>query len=199
MRRFARLYTEIDSTTRTNEKVEAMARYLASATHSDAAWAVYFLSGGRPKRLVPVRRLVAWAMEESGTPDWLFEESYNAVGDLAETIALLLPETSESSDASLTHWVEERLLPLARLNESAQRDVILDAWRALSGLERYVWNKLITGSFRVGVSQALLVRAVSRASGVPEEIVSHRVAGDWRPTADGYARLIAQGDDQPHL
>ncbi|HUQ99730.1 MAG TPA: ATP-dependent DNA ligase [Gemmatimonadaceae bacterium] len=198
MRRFARLYTEIDSTTRTNEKVDAIARYLSAAPQSDAAWAVYFLSGSRPKRLIPVRRLVAWAMEESRTPEWLFEESYNAVGDLAETIALLLPETSESSDASLSHWVEERILPLARMDETAQRDVILDAWRKLSGLERYVWNKLITGSFRVGVSQALLVRAVSRASGVPEGTISHRVAGDWKPTAEAYARLIAQDQDQPH-
>ena len=198
MRRFARLYTEIDSTTRTNEKVDAIARYLSTAPHSDAAWAVYFLSGGRPKRLVPVRRLVAWAMEESRTPEWLFEESYNAVGDLAETIALLLPETSESSDASLSYWVEERILTLAKLDEAAQRGVILDAWRKLSGLERYVWNKLITGSFRVGVSQALLVRAVSRASGVAEGTISHRVAGDWKPTAEAYARLIAHDDDQPH-
>ena len=191
MRDFARLYTEIDSTTRTNEKVDAIARYLCDAPHADAAWAVYFLSGGRPKRLVPVRRLAAWAMEESKTPEWLFDESYNTVGDLAETIALLLPATTESSDAPLSFWVEERILPLATLTEERQREFIVDAWHRLSGNERFVWNKLITGSFRVGVSQALLVRAVSRACGVEEAVISHRVAGDWRPSAEAYARLVA--------
>ncbi|HVD59660.1 MAG TPA: ATP-dependent DNA ligase, partial [Gemmatimonadaceae bacterium] len=92
MKRFAKLFSEIDSTTRTNEKVDAMSRYFAEAQPADAAWAVWFLSGYKPKRLVPVRKLAEWAMEESETPAWLFEESYHAVGDLAETIALLLPE-----------------------------------------------------------------------------------------------------------
>ena len=201
MKEFARLYTEIDSTTRTNEKVEAISQYLCGAPHADAAWAVYFLSGGRPKRLIPVRRLAAWAMEESGTPEWLFDESYQAVGDLAETISLLLPESNASSDNSLAYWVEEQILPLSSLDETRQRERVTEAWQKLSGVERYVWNKLITGGFRVGVSQSLLIRAVSRSCGVAEAIVSHRVAGDWRPTAEAYARLIApesDGDQKHH-
>ena len=197
MKAFARLYTEIDSTTRTNEKVDAMARYLSAASPEDAAWGVYFLSGGRPRRLVPVRRLAAWAIEVSGIPEWLFEESYHAVGDLGETIALLLPESIESSDAPLHFWVEKRLLALAGLDEEGQRSIALDAWRKLGGAERFVWNKLITGGFRVGVSQALLVRAVSRASGVPEATISHRLAGEWKPGAESYLRLVAEGTDQP--
>ena len=91
MKRFAALFNELDVTTRTNEKVAAMARYFREADARDAAWAVYFLSGERIKRLIAVRKLASWAMEESGTPEWLFEESYHAVGDLAETITLLLP------------------------------------------------------------------------------------------------------------
>ena len=200
MKDFARLYTEIDSTTRTNEKVDAMVRYLCSASHADAAWAVYFLSGGRPKRLIPVRRLAAWAMEESRTPEWLFDESYQAVGDLAETISLLLPDTTSSSEGSLAYWVEEQLLKLGSLDEARQKERVIGAWRQLSGVERYVWNKLITGGFRVGVSQSLLIRAVSRSCGVPEAVISHRVAGDWKPTADSYSRLIAPESevDQSH-
>ena len=197
MKEFARLYTEIDSTTRTNEKVDAMARYFAAAPADDAAWAVYFLSGGRPKRLVPVRRLAAWAMEASETPEWLFEESYHTVGDLAETISLLLPENAGSSEETLRFWVEEKLLTLGGRDEARQRDVVLDVWNRLSGSERYVWNKLITGGFRVGVSQSLLVRALSRVSGVPEEIISHRLAGEWRPAPDSYEKLIAPGSDTP--
>ncbi|HVF40917.1 MAG TPA: ATP-dependent DNA ligase [Gemmatimonadaceae bacterium] len=199
MKAFAKLYSEIDSTTRTNEKVDAMARYLTAAPPEDAAWAVYFLSGGRPRRLVPVRRLATWAMEISGVPDWLFEESYHAVGDLGETIALLLPESVHSSDAPLHVWVEQRLLALGGLAEEQQRTIAIDAWQELGGMERFVWNKLITGSFRVGVSQALLVRALSRASEVPEATISHRLAGEWKPGGDAYRRLVAPGNDRPDI
>lgn len=197
MKRFGRLFSEIDATTRTSEKVDAMTRYFAEAYPADAAWAVWFLSGGRPKRLVPVRLLATWAMEESGVSDWLFEESYHAVGDLAETIALLLPETTTSSDAPLHEWVEEKLLSIGNAPEEKQRAIVIDAWRALGGVERFVWNKLITGSFRVGVSQSLLVRALSRASAVPEGTISHRLAGDWRPTAESYRKLVAEGTEAP--
>ena len=197
MKAFARLFSEIDSTTRTSEKVDAMSRYFTAADPADAAWAVYFLSGGRPKRLVPVRRLATWAMEESAVPGWLFEESYHAVGDLAETIALLLPEGAESSDAPLHVWVEQKLLPIGGAAEDAQRRIVLEAWRSLGGVERFVWNKLITGSFRVGVSQSLLVRAVSRASSVPESTISHRMTGDWKPTAGSYLSLVSEGAEAP--
>lgn len=199
MKRFAQLFSEIDSTTRTNAKVDAMTRYFSDAQPSDAAWAVYFLSGGRPKRLVPVRRLAAWAMEESGTPEWLFDESYHAVGDLAETIALLLPENVQSSDEPLHAWVEQRLLRIGRVSEDEQRTIVVDAWNALHGVERFVWNKLITGSFRVGVSQSLLLRALARTSGVVEGVISHRFAGDWQPSAESYLRLVAPGSEAPDV
>ena len=197
MRRFARLFSEIDSTTRTNEKVDAMVRYFSDAKPEDAAWAVYFLSGGRPKRLIPVRRLASWAMEESGITDWLFEESYDAVGDLAETITLLLPEVTESSDDALHVWVEQRLLPIGGASEEDQRARVIDAWRSLGGVERFVWNKLITGGFRVGVSQSLLLRALAQSSGIPEGVMSHRFAGDWQPSAEAYLRLVAEGTESP--
>lgn len=199
MKRFAQLFAEIDETTRTNEKVGAMSRYFSEAAPADAAWAVYFLMGLRPKRLVPVRRLAGWAMEESGVSDWLFEESYHAVGDLAETIALLLPDSDESSNDPLHIWVEQRLLAIAKASEEDQRRIVLNAWRSLGGTERFVWNKLITGSFRVGVSQSLLVRALSKASDVPEATISHRLAGDWQPTPGAYESLISAGIEAPPL
>jgi DNA ligase-1 len=201
MKRFARLYSAIDSTTSTNRKVEAMVEYFAEAAPADAAWAVYFLSGGRPKRLIPVRRVATWAMEESGVPDWLFEESYHAVGDLAETIALLLPESKADKDVvptegrdlllSLHEWVEKRLLPLAEQSEDEQHAAVLDAWRHLAGTERYIWNKLITGSFRVGVSEQLVVRALARVSGIEEGVIAHRMSGHFTPTPETFARLVA--------
>ncbi|MDQ2768723.1 MAG: ATP-dependent DNA ligase [Gemmatimonadota bacterium] len=190
MKRFAQLFAEIDRTTRTNEKVDAMTSYFADADAADAAWAVYFLSGGRPKRLVPVRRLSSWAMEIAAIPAWLFDECYDAVGDLAETISLLLPPATRHSERPLHEWIEQRVLPLAKQSEETQRESIRDSWSALEGAERFVWNKLITGGFRVGVSHQLVVRALARASGIDEGAIAHRLTGHWKPSAESYRALV---------
>ncbi|HEU4883428.1 MAG TPA: ATP-dependent DNA ligase [Longimicrobium sp.] len=191
MKAFAALYAELDETTKTGEKVDALAAYFASTPPEDAAWAVHFLSGRRPKRLVGARKLAAWAMEAADVPEWLFAECYESVGDLAETISLLLPDSGASSDRPLRHWVEERLLPLRGEDEAAQRAEVQRAWGELDGPQAYVWNKLITGSFRVGVSQSLVVRALARTSGVDEAAVAHRLMGSWDPTPEFYLRLLA--------
>ncbi len=191
MKRFARLYAAIDATTRTNEKVDAMVEYFRSVDPADGAWAVYFLSGGRPKRLIPVRRLAHWAMSESGIQEWLFEECYAAVGDLAETISLLLPDAPNASDLPLHRWMDDRILPLARQSEAEQERAIVGAWRELGGPERYVFNKLITGGFRVGVSQQLVVRALAKATGIDEGVVAHRLTGEWKPNAAFFSSLVA--------
>jgi DNA ligase-1 len=191
VKEFARLYSALDETTATNEKVAALVAYFASAPPADAAWAVHFLSGRRPKRLVSSGKLRAWAAEEAGIPGWLFEESYQAVGDLAETITLLLPASGGSSELPLSHWVEERLLRLRGEEDDVQREVMLRSWRELDSRERFVWNKLITGSFRVGASQQLVTRALAEMSGVPEGVVAHRLMGSWDPTPEFFQRLTA--------
>ncbi len=191
MKAFAELYAALDETTRTNDKVAALTRYFAAAGPADAAWAIYFLSGRKPRQVVPTRKLQVWAAAEAGVPEWLFDESYAAVGDLAETIALLLPVGETSSPLPLHVWVEQRLLPLRGAAEEEQHRAMLQAWRETDARQRYVWNKLITGAFRVGVSQHLVTRALAQVSGVPAAVVAHRLMGDWQPTADFYARLVA--------
>jgi DNA ligase-1 len=190
MKAFARLYDALDETTSTSEKVAALAAYFRAAPPRDAAWAVHFLSGRRPKRLVGTGRLRAWAAEEAGIPEWLFEESYAAVGDLAETISLLLPENASSGDEPLSWWVEQRLLPLRGQDEAAQRLEMLQAWRELGRRERYVWTKLITGSFRVGASARLVVRALAEVSGVDEGTITHRLMGAWEPSPEFFEQLL---------
>ena len=123
MKAFADLYAELDSTTKTNEKVDALKRYFMASDPADSAWAVHFLIGRRPKRLIETRKLVEWAIEEAAIPDWLFAESQHAVGDLAETISLLLPPPSTSAGGSLRYWVEERLLPLKEWNDATRRQM----------------------------------------------------------------------------
>jgi DNA ligase-1 len=190
---FTALYTALDETTRTSVKVRAMRDYFASAPPADAAWAIYFLSGRKPRQVVPTRKLRAWAVEEAGVPEWLFDESFHAVGDLAETIALLLPALKAASDVPLHEWVERRLLPLRGAAEEAQRAVMREAWRTLDGPQRFVWNKLITGAFRVGVSQQLVTRALAEAGGLDAAVVAHRLMGAWEPTPAFYAGLLAEG------
>lgn len=192
MKAFTDLYTALDETNSTNEKVAAMASYFSQAPPEDAVWAVYFLSGRRPKRLVRSGDLRGWATEAAGLPTWLFEESYSVVGDLAETIALLLPDGREGTKKPLHYWVERRLLPMHRMDPETQRQAMMDAWADLNHEQRFVWNKLITSGFRVGVSQKLLVRALSEASGIDEAVLTHRMMGNWEPTARFYEHLWAK-------
>jgi DNA ligase 1 len=190
MKAFAELYAALDETTKTNEKVEALRQYFSRVPPADAAWAATFLIGRRPKRLLESRKLAQWAIEECGIPEWLFGECYHAVGDFAETIALLLPPAQASSDAPLHVWIEERLLPLRDADDEA-RASLFSAWRGMDGRQRFAWNKIITGEFRVGVSQSLVVRAVAAVSGLDAAAVSHRLMGDWQPTAEFWSQLVA--------
>ena len=184
MRKFAALFEAIDSSTSTKAKTQALADYFARAEARDAAWAAWFLTGHRPRQVVPTRRLVGWSSELAGLPLWLFDECYDAVGDLAETIALILPPATAASDEPLSVWIEERLVALRDLPEAEQRARLESYWNRLDGTERFVFNKLITGNFRVGVSALLVMRAIARAFGLDAKIVAHRLAGEWSPSAE---------------
>ncbi|KPN92426.1 ATP-dependent DNA ligase [Pseudomonas nunensis] len=202
MKAFAELYAELDATTSSNAKLAAMQAYFAQAAPEDAAWAVYFLSGGRPRQLVPVRALRELAVEISGLSTWLFEESYQAVGDLAETISLVLPEATHSSTDGLAVWIEDKLLPLRgeTLEFLARRLPAL--WAQLDRSSLMLCIKLITGSFRVGVSKLLVTRALAAMAGLDSKRVAQRLVGytdlSNRPTAAHYLKLIAPPSDDEH-
>lgn len=191
MRAFARLFTALDRTTRTNEKVDALARYFTNAPPADAAWALHFLIGRRPRRAIDGTRLRAWAAEAAGLPPWLVEECYDAVGDLAETAALIVPGDDAGSDLGLAEAITTRLLPLADLEDEERRRVLLDTWSRFDDAQRLVWTKLITGSFRVGVGRQLVVRALARLTEAEPAVLAHRIAGRWEPTAEAWERLLS--------
>ncbi|QEG02726.1 Putative DNA ligase-like protein [Stieleria maiorica] len=199
MIRFAQLYNELDSTTKTNEKIAAMVFYFADAAPSDAAWATYFLSGNKLRRLVSTALLRDWAAQRAGIPQWLFEESYHAVGDLAETFSLVVPSGESPTDESLTRWVECRLKPLGSMSEAEQHEAVLRIWADTPARMRLVVMKLITGAFRVGVSKRLVTRAIAGHAGLPVDVIAHRLMGDFVPSADAFASLIdpATGDAVP--
>jgi DNA ligase-1 len=200
MRRFAELYAALDSTTKTNRKVAAMEQYFRESAPADAAWATYFLRGGKLRAPFRSRLLAEWAAATAGIPDWLFTECYESVGDLAETAALLLPEgTGSGETGGLAEWIEEYLLPLKGYPEERQRATVMECWAKLSAQQRFVWNKMITGAFRVGVSEGLVLRALAGATGVPAEVVAHRLTGNWYPSAEAWAMLAsAETSDANH-
>ena len=202
MKAFARLYSELDATTSSNAKLAAMQAYFAEAAPQDAAWAVYFLSGGRPRQLVPVRVLRDMAVKISGLSEWLFEESYQAVGDLAETISLILPESPHSSDDGLALWLEEKLLPLRGETPEVLGERLPALWAQLDRASLMLCIKLITGSFRVGVSKLLVTRALAAMAGLDSKRVAQRLVGytdlSHRPTAERYLQLIAPESSDEH-
>jgi DNA ligase-1 len=196
---FARLYAELDATTSTRTKVESLERYFRTAAPRDAAWALYFLAGNKPRQIVPVRLLARLAIEQAGIPEWLFDESYQAVGDLAETIAHVLPDGAATDDASLAEWVEERLLPLRGADEAEVRAKLPGWWASLDANGRLVMNKLITGAFRVGVSKLLVQRGVANAAGLAPRVIAERMAGEWQPTPERYLALVSADNVAAHL
>lgn len=198
MKRFATLFTALDQTTKTSLKIAALADYFGEAPEADRLWTIALLSGRRPKRTVNASRLSEWAAEAAGLPMWLFKASYDVVGDLAETIHLVLPEPKARVERSLKDWVE-MIRALAQEEETARKIAILEAWDQLEGTERFVFNKLITGGFRVGVSQKLMTRALSRATAIPEAELAHRLMGSWTPDTTTYAALITAPDPEAAL
>ncbi|HEY3852777.1 MAG TPA: ATP-dependent DNA ligase [Verrucomicrobiae bacterium] len=189
MKRFAQLYSELDQTNRTNEKVAALESYFREAAPADAVWALYFLCGRKLPQAINSTSLRAIAAEESQLAPWLLDECYQAVGDLAETLALILPQANSQSSLALHQLVEERLLPLQVAGQSG-RALLLRTWRELDSLERFIWNKLITGNFRVGVAQTLVARALAAVAGIEAPVMAHRLMGQWQPNARDFERII---------
>ncbi|MCC1494089.1 ATP-dependent DNA ligase [Cognatishimia sp. F0-27] len=193
MKDFAALFTAIDQTTKTTRKTEALAAFFRDASDADRLWTIALFSGRRPKRAVTTTQLREWAAEVAGVPLWLLEESYPIVGDLAETLALILPPARSESDKPLSHWISVlRGLHGAEITE--RKAAIIAAWDELDATERFLFNKLITGGFRIGVSQKLMTRALSRATGQDEPVIALKLMGGWTPETTSYKALIETDD-----
>ena len=201
MKRFAALFAELDRSTATLAKVVALKRYFAIAAPRDAAWAVYFLAGGKPRQVVPSAVLSAAACRRAGIDEWLFDACYQAVGDLAETVAHVLPPPRHESDIGLAAWIEDRLLTLRGLSPEEQAARVASYWDELDGESRFLLNKLIGGGFRVGVSKLLVQRALAEGAGIDPKLVAQRMMGytDARtaPSEARYAQLTGAVGEGP--
>ena len=210
MREFARLYAALDATTSTNRKLDALQDYFRRAPAADAAWALYFLAGGKPRQAVPTRLLRANAVAFAGIDDWLFDECYHAVGDLAETIALILPPPRAHADIGLAQWLTERIAPLRGAEPEVVHAALDGFWDELVTAERFLLVKLIGGGFRVGVSRLLVTRALGVVAELDSKLIAQRLmgwtAGSMMPQAEQFTRLlqpssadeVAQRGGQPY-
>ena len=198
MQRFAALAVKLGTSTKTNDKLEALEGYFTEAEDADKVWVIALFSGRRPKRTVNTTLLWEWCRELTGLPGWLFEESYHTVGDLAETIALLLPEPGETGvqaghpgvGLSLGFYLG-RLASLGKEEEAAKKAFVQQCWASMDKDERFVFNKFITGGFRIGISQQTVVNALARATAVEASVIAHRISGDWDPATTPYQALLS--------
>ena len=192
MRLFADLVVKLGTSTKTNDKLDALTHYFTGAADADKVWVIALFSGRRPRRTVNSTQLQEWCREVTGLPAWLFEESYHTVGDLAETIALLLPEPEEAAnDADLSFYLQQ-LMQLVKEDETIKKEFVLSCWQRMTKEERFVFNKLITGGFRIGISQKMIVNALGKTVGVDASIIAHRISGDWDPATTSFAALLSE-------
>jgi len=198
MKNFAELIKTLDSSNKTSVKVDALNEYFKHASDEDKVWTIAILSHRRPPRPVNTTLLRIWANEVANIPLWLFEESYHIVGDLAETIALIIPPSDEHSDKSLTEFLRE-IIALKKKTDEEKRNYLHENWIALNYYERFVFTKLITGSFRIGVSQKLMTRALSKAAGVDEDLLAYKLMGDWNPNTITFQELILDEKSSDYL
>jgi DNA ligase 1 len=191
LKRFAELVTTLGSSTKTTDKLDALVHYFSHADERDIVWVIALFSGRKPKRPVNTTLLASWAVEEAGLTWWLFEESYHVVGDLAETIALLLPDNdAEEKESKPLHYYLETLLRIEKESEEVKKDFILSSWRQMNTAEKFVFNKFFTGAFRIGVSQSTIVNALAKTTGMPASVIAHRISGNWDPTSITFDELL---------
>ena len=202
MQRFAALFESLDTTNSTNAKIDAMVEYFQRAPPADCAWAVYVLMGRRVKRSVGQSLMHAWLIEESGLPAWLVDETYGSVGDLAETIALLVPTAEPvadpAADLALSQWFSQRILPLADAEVETKRTQVTGWWRQLAYRECFLVNKLLTGALRVGVSRSLVTRALARVFDQPRPQIERALIGEWQPSA-AFWDMLARNEASSHV
>ena len=199
MKQFAELVKILGTSTKTNDKLAALVEYFASADDKDKVWVIALFSGRKPRRAVNTTQLITWCIEFAGLPGWLFGESYHTVGDLAETISLLLPETvtaNQQGENMPLYLYIDTFRKIEKQDESIKREFIVDSWRKMDQNERFVFNKLITGAFRIGVSQKMMVNALAKFTSLEPSVIAHRISGNWDPSDTTFAQLL---NDSPAI
>jgi DNA ligase-1 len=189
MKTFATLVNQLDSTNKTTHKVDAIIQFFKEADDKDKLWFLALFTGKRPKRSVNINLLKDWALEIIQLPDWLFRESYSAVGDFGETIALMLPPPAHQIEKTLSEWMDE-IISLKNKSDDEKKSYVLNAWNGLATTERFIFNKLLGGSFRLGVSSKTLINAMAKHFNLEATAITHSIMGKWDLNAVDFDGLI---------
>lgn len=189
MKTFADLINSLDSTNKTNLKLEALDRFFTEAEDNDKLWLLALFTGKRPKRGVNSNFMKQWAMQLADIPEWLFLEAYSSVGDLGETISLILPQSEHTSERSLSEWMNE-IIQLKDKSEEEKKEFVLTAWNSLPHTERFIFNKLLGGSFRVGISSKSMINALAKHYDLDASAVAHSIMGEWKIDEVNFQDLV---------
>ena len=195
MKQFAKLVSVLGTSTKTNDKLQALQDYFAVAAEKDKVWVIAIFSGRRPKRIINSTILKAWCMELTGISPWLFDECYHTAGDLAETISLLLPEPENENNFVAEHTLSfylETFIRIEKQDELVKKQFITSSWQQMDRNEKFVFNKLITGGFRIGVSQTMMVKALAKSVNVAASVIAHRISGNWNPAITTFENLLSE-------
>jgi DNA ligase 1 len=197
MRQFAELIKILGTSGKTNDKLDALSNYFSNADDKDKVWVIALFTGRKPKRAVQSSLLQNWCIELLNMPQWLFEECYHTVGDLAETIALLLPDEKIKEDNNSLSYYLQKLIEIEKQTIDLKKEFIFNCWRHMDREEKFVFNKLLTGGFRIGVSQKVIVNALAKNTSLESSVIAHRITGNWNPAIISYEELLAadSGDD----
>ncbi len=190
---FANLVSELSASTKTNDKIQSLIDYFAIAPDTDKVWVIAIFSGRRPRRAVNSRLMREWCTEIAHIPEWLFNECYHTVGDLSETLALLLPDLKNGNQKteSLSYYLE-KFIGIEKEDENIKKKFIVDSWQQMNKNERFVFNKFITGSFRIGVSQKTIVNALAKVVELSPSVIAHRISGNWDPVTTTFKELLSE-------
>jgi DNA ligase 1 len=190
---FAELVTELSSSTKTNDKLQSLVDYFATAPDADKVWVIALFSGRRPRRGVNLKLMRQWCIELAQIPDWLFTECHHTVGDFSETLALLLSktETLQHENQNLSYYLQ-KLISIEKEDETVKKNFIVESWEQMNAEEKFVFNKLITGAFRIGVSQKTIVNALAKVVDVSPSIIAHRISGNWDPLTTSFSELLSE-------
>jgi DNA ligase-1 len=196
MQLFAQLVQQLGMSTKTNDKLQALVNYFTHADPKDRVWVIALFSGRRPRRTVNSTQLQNWCAELIQLPLWLLEECYHTVGDLSETIALLIPEqiVPATTAGKPLYFYVEKFGQLEKADEAAKKEFILQSWQELTSKERFVFNKLLSSTFRVGVSQNMMVNALAKTVQLGSSVIAHRISGNWDPATTGFETLLSEQD-----
>jgi len=190
---FAELVTELSSSTKTNDKLQSLVDYFATGPDEDKVWVIALFSGRRPRRSVNLKLMRQWCIELAQIPDWLFTECHHTVGDFSETLALLLSETEtlQRKNQNLSYYLQ-KLISIEKEDEAVKKNFIVESWQQMNAEEKFVFNKLITGAFRIGVSQKTIVNALAKVVDVSPSIIAHRISGNWDPLTTSFNELLSE-------